>query len=317
MTQAISPLRAPGNRRPGVLNIAHRGARAYAPENTLAAFAKAKDFGCQMIEIDVHMSKDGALVVHHDDDLIRCTDAKARFPGRPSYYLSDFTWRELSQLDACSWFVEQLSLPGYRRQEFLKSLSDAERERFISAEDQALYASGEIGLPMLEQTLELAKRLGIMVNIELKMIPRMYPGLTDAVISVIESMNMELLVLVSSFDHEQLSAVRHRSTKIATAVLTGDRLACPGQYLQWLDADAYHPGTDTLGLASLSRELEPQGILDVLTTGRMVNVWTCNNITEMRKLLGAGVTGLISDYPNRVNDALAEPGPNGSRYQLP
>ena len=78
----------------GILNIAHRGARAYAPENTLAAFAKAVGFGCPMIEIDVHWSKDGELVVHHDDQLARCTDVKTKFPERSSYYVSDFTWSE-------------------------------------------------------------------------------------------------------------------------------------------------------------------------------------------------------------------------------
>ncbi|MGR9086809.1 MAG: glycerophosphodiester phosphodiesterase [Gammaproteobacteria bacterium] len=293
-----------------VLNIAHRGARAFAPENTLAAFAKAKVLGCQMIEIDVHMSKDGVLVVHHDDQLNRCTDARARFPGRPSYYLSDFTWRELSQLDASSWYVEQLSLPAYRRQDFLQSLSDIERELFITPEDRLLFASGEIGLPTLEQTLAFARNSGLLVNIELKMLPRMYPGLTDAVIDLVNAMGMASSVLISSFDHEQLAVVRRLSTVIATAVLTGERLACPGKYLQWLDADAYHPGTDTLGLASVTRRLQADGISDVLVTGRMVNVWTCNDKSAMNQLLAAGVTGLISDYPNRVRDVVAALGGN-------
>ena len=65
----------------GVLNIAHRGARAFAPENTLAAFRKAKRLGCQMFEIDVRMSKDGELIVHHDEQLTRCTDVISKISG--------------------------------------------------------------------------------------------------------------------------------------------------------------------------------------------------------------------------------------------
>ena len=98
-------LRLPGKPPAGVLNIAHRGARAFAPENTLAAFRKAKIFACQMFEIDVRLSKDGALMVHHDEQLTRCTDVKTKFPGRDTYYVWDFIYRELNILDAGSWYI--------------------------------------------------------------------------------------------------------------------------------------------------------------------------------------------------------------------
>src|SRR5437870_1922214 len=49
-----------------VLNIAHRGARAFAPENTIAAIDKAAELGADMVELDVHLSRDGELVVMHD-----------------------------------------------------------------------------------------------------------------------------------------------------------------------------------------------------------------------------------------------------------
>lgn len=307
MPLALNPFRIQRPSDHAVLNIAHRGARAYAPENTLAAFAKAKTFGCQMFEIDVHMSRDGELIVHHDDHLTRCTDVKAKFPGRAAYYVSDFTRDELSLLDAGSWYVEQLSLPAARRQSFLQGLTDEEMERHVSAHDRELYASGEITLPTLRQALELAGNAGMMVNIELKMLPRMYPGLTDAVVGLVEAMDMAHRVLISSFDHEQLTAVRRLTNIIATAVLTGDRIAKPGEYLKLLDADAYHPGTESLGFSSLTRKLDPCGIINVRESGRGVNVWTCNDQNEMRQLIAAGVTGLISDYPNRVSEVLADP----------
>jgi len=65
-----NPLRAGGEMPAQVWNIAHRGARAFAPENTLYSFAKAKTFDCPMVEVDVHRSKDGELMVHHDDQLM-------------------------------------------------------------------------------------------------------------------------------------------------------------------------------------------------------------------------------------------------------
>ena len=54
-------------------NIAHRGASAYEPENTLRAFARAIDMGATLIELDIHLSRDGQPVVIHDADLSRTT----------------------------------------------------------------------------------------------------------------------------------------------------------------------------------------------------------------------------------------------------
>jgi glycerophosphoryl diester phosphodiesterase len=303
---SASPLRAKEKLLNNVLNIAHRGARAFAPENTLAAFEKAKMFDCPMFEIDVHMAKDGELIVHHDDQLIRCTDVKIKFPGLNSYYLSDFTGDELSTLDAGSWYVKQLSLPAGQRQLFLQSLSDKEIEHFISREEIDLYASGEIKLPTLKQTLELASSLDLMVNIELKTLPRMYPGMTNAVINLIEVLAMEHRVLISSFDHQQLQQVRQRTEIIATGVLTSDRMVNPGAYLRLLDADAFNPGMDSLGFNSVQRILDTVDIQNVRELGCGVNVWTCNNKIEMGQLIAAGVTGLISDYPNRVREVIEE-----------
>ena len=88
--------------------------------------------------------------------------------------------------------------------------------------------------------------------------------------------------------------------------MTKDRLENLDEYLQLLYADAYHPncysGYDLMG----TRVLHLDGITDVRKSGRSVNVWTCNNKDDMRQLIAAGVTGLISDFPNRVRDVLLE-----------
>ncbi len=77
------------------LLIAHRGLSARYPENTLAAFRAAADEGYTAVEFDVQLSRDGALVVFHDDTLLRITG----HPGR----IADLTWAELSLFDAGIW----------------------------------------------------------------------------------------------------------------------------------------------------------------------------------------------------------------------
>jgi glycerophosphoryl diester phosphodiesterase len=286
------------------LNIAHRGARAFAPENTLEAFQKVKTFACQLFEMDVRLSKDGELVVHHDEQLTRCTDVKTKFPNCNSYYIWDFTYEELNTLDAGNWYIEQLSLPYTQRQEFLQTLTDEELARFVSPQDRMRYASGNIKLPTLKQTLEFAKHADIMVNIELKMQPNVTTELTEKVVKLVEVMNMDHQVMISSFEHEQLRKVRQLTKTIATAVLTDNRIENLNNYLQLLGATAYHPNCYGDRNATGLRTLNLDDIAPVRKGGRQVNVWTCNNKDDMHQLIAAGVTGLISDFPNRVQEVL-------------
>lgn len=81
--------------------IAHRGASGYAPENTMAAFRRAVEMGATEVETDVGFTKDGRLLLLHDDTLDRTTNGH----GRPE----DFTWAELQELDAGSWHDPRLS----------------------------------------------------------------------------------------------------------------------------------------------------------------------------------------------------------------
>lgn len=79
--------------------FAHRGASGYAPENTISAFKKAIDLKADGIELDVHLSKDGKLVVMHDENLKRTTNKTG--------LISDYTLSELKQFDAGSWFSSE------------------------------------------------------------------------------------------------------------------------------------------------------------------------------------------------------------------
>lgn len=76
--------------------IGHRGAKAYAPENTLASIHAAADLGVEWVEIDVKLTKDDIAVVFHDEELDRCTGARG--------LVRDFDLKSLRELDAGSWY---------------------------------------------------------------------------------------------------------------------------------------------------------------------------------------------------------------------
>ena len=95
--------------------IAHRGASAYAPENTVPAFELAAEQGATFVEFDLRLSKDGQIVCLHDETLERTTDVETVFPDRARvgagpgqstkrWLLEDFTLAELKRLDAGAWF---------------------------------------------------------------------------------------------------------------------------------------------------------------------------------------------------------------------
>ena len=105
---------APANARKK-LNVAHRGASAYAPEHTLAAYKVALEQGADYVEQDLAVTKDGVLICLHDPTLERTTDVEQRYPDRATmvtwegktrraWLANDFTLAEIKTLDAGSWF---------------------------------------------------------------------------------------------------------------------------------------------------------------------------------------------------------------------
>lgn len=81
--------------------IGHRGAKAYAPENTLASIHTAADMGIEWVELDVKLSRDGEPVIMHDETLERTTNGTGN--------VADFTLEDLRELDAGSWFAESFT----------------------------------------------------------------------------------------------------------------------------------------------------------------------------------------------------------------
>lgn len=118
------------------MNLAHRGASAYAPENTLASFDKGIELGANGIETDLQKTKDGVVFLFHDDELDNKTNAK----GRPSEY----SWEELKRLDAGSWFSAEY------RDERLLSLEEFLR-RYGT---EALLFALELKVPFVGKEIE-------------------------------------------------------------------------------------------------------------------------------------------------------------------
>jgi len=199
-----------------VLDIAHRGASAYAPENTLAAVRKADAQHASVVEVDVQRTADGELVLMHDTDLVRTTDAEVVFPGRDSYAVADFTAAELDRLDAGSWFHADFT---------------------------------DEPVPTLDETLDLMRRLKVDLLLEVKA-PELYPGIEQQIAAELRHNPWWLKpgrLVIQSFDwasmkrsHDLLPHIPHGLLgKVPEADLAG--------YARW--ADQVNPSFTTVDAA--------------------------------------------------------------------
>lgn len=183
-----------------IINYAHRGASAYYPENTMLSFQKAIEMGCTGIETDVQMTKDGVLVLMHDESVRRTTNGMGM--------VKDYTYSEISKLDAGSWKSRKFK---------------------------------GVKVPAAEELFYYLRNKNIILNIELKTGMVIYEGIEEKTIDMIYKYNMQNKVILSSFNHYSLAKCKQISKEIKTGVLYMEGFYKPYNYAKTLTADAIHP----------------------------------------------------------------------------
>jgi glycerophosphoryl diester phosphodiesterase len=150
--------------------VAHRGASAYAPEHTVAAYTLAMEQRADYVEQDLQITKDGQLVCLHDLTLDRTTNAKDVFPGRSrtlmregreltGWHVSDFTLAEIKQLDSGSWFNAKFK--GQRILTFQEAIDLMKGKAGIYPETKAPEVYGSIGFDMEKLVMDVLVRNGL------------------------------------------------------------------------------------------------------------------------------------------------------------
>lgn len=266
-------------RRAAILVQAHRGFRGIAPENTLLAARKGLEAGADLWELDVAASRDGELVVLHDDTLVRTTDARERFPGRAPWIVYDFTLAELRSLDAGSWYPAA------------DPFGQAASGR-VGPADLASFAGERI--PTLREALEFTRDSGWMVNVEIKdATGRACEGwIVERTVALLRELGLVGRCCVSSFNHAYIERVKRAEPAIETGALVEKR--APDDVVAMLrrtGARSYNPD---------KKILDERTVKAVRAAGFDVYVWTVNEEADMRRLVDWGVTALITDFPDRA-----------------
>ena len=184
----------------------HRGSMGDYPENTLLGFHEAIRQGVDGIELDVHMTKDGEIVVIHDETLDRTTDGAGLIKdltlNEIKQYSAGSKYEHFAKFDKTSWLVEQV--------------------------------------PTLKEVLELLQPYDIELNIELKTYIFNYEGIEEKILSLVEAYGNGRMIIYSSFHLPSILRIKELNPEARIAWLINQSIPSLPDYLNELQLDALH-----------------------------------------------------------------------------
>ena len=251
------------------VTIAHQGGNKVYPDESLLAFTNAVDMGIQILEMDIHLTRDGVLVINHDQAIDRLTDS--------SGLIREMSWAELQQVDgAYNWSPDGMTYP-YRG----KGVKILSLNAVLDSFHQQVYdIEFKQHDPPLEKDLcDLLRQYGVAYD----------------------------QVIVASFSDETLTRFQHACPEVATSlpVNKGTMLYILSRVglerllpLDGVVAQLPRSFNTKLGQLKLDRRY-----INAFAKGdRQVWVWTVNDSIEMRRMLNMGAHGIITDRPGILMD---------------
>ncbi|QWH42505.1 glycerophosphodiester phosphodiesterase [Bacillus mycoides] len=244
-----------------IKNIAHRGASAYAPEHTIAAYKLGQQLKGDYIEIDLQMTKDGHLVAMHDETLNRTTNGTG--------LVKEHSLEEIKHLNAGSFFNEKY--PNLAKKEF-------ENAEVLTLE-------------------EIIVTFGCDANyyIETKS-PDEYPGMEEKLLAIMNHFQINDKVIIQSFSEESLRKVHSLNANIPLVQLLSYKQAVQLTNLELENYKAY-----CIGLGMNYKYIDEAYVKKIKKYGLEIHPFTVDNEKDMKKLLSWGVDGMFTNYPDRLD----------------
>jgi glycerophosphoryl diester phosphodiesterase len=274
-----------------VVNIGHRGASGYAPEHTIASYDLALKLGADYIEQDLQLTKDGVLVVMHDETLDRTArPTAASAPGDCSGLVIEHTLAQIKTCDVGTWFNE--TYPQYAKPEYVG-----------------------LKVPTLE---EVFQRYGKGVNyyIETKN-PEAAPGMEEELLRLMDKYRLtrpaanNWQVLIQSFSSASLQKVHGLNPSLPLIQLY-DSAETSASIQASLDTTR----TYAVGIGPSKDDVDSALVAAAHQRCLDVHPYTVNEKREMRSLIRTGVDGMFTNFPDRLDEILgknAAPGTTGAK----
>lgn len=290
----------------------HRGARGLAPENTLPAFAAALSIGVTALELDTAITKDGVIVISHDQALNPniARDKSGKWVGNPGPLIKSLTFEELQQYDVgrlnpntnyAKIFPEQKAMDGTR-------------------------------IPRLADLFAMVKKANnkqVRFYVEIKYSPRKPDETLDPetsatkVVELIQKEGMEGRVSILCFDWRVLQTVQKIVPGIPTVYLSVQQRSMDTIHEYSRENSPWTAGFQIKDCGSVPRmvkaaagrvwspyfqELTEAKLKEAHKLGLKVGVWTVNEEWQIKKMIDLGVDGITSDRPDIVRRIMAERG---------
>jgi len=267
-------------RRPQV--FAHRGGSALAPENTLAAFDNGLAIGARGLELDVHLSADGVVVVHHDRTLERTTNLTGPIAGR--------TADELARADAGYFFRSR----GTRSGGPIRLKPDPTGH--VEPAGEFPFRGRGINIPTLAGVLSRYRDVPIVIELKVD-----DPGLARAVVDEVRKADAIDRVCLGSFGLRVLREARRLGPGLATSAAREEvRWALYRSWCRWPVTRARYQGYQVPEWSGRTHVVSPRFVEDAHAAGLGVQVWTVDTEPDAARLLAWGVDALITDRPDII-----------------
>jgi glycerophosphoryl diester phosphodiesterase len=269
-----------------VIAYAHQGGAWESPSSTLHAIAHALEAGATGIELDVHATADGQLVVCHDATVDRTTPATGT--------IASLTLAELRQLDFSYWWIPGADVtPGRPPEDY--------PFRGRAPEDPSF------GIVTLREVLE--RFPGVVLNLDIKQTAPVVAPYEEALARLLAEFGRSDDVIVASFLDPATDAFRRFAPSVptsagTTATAEAWRAVQAGEGVPEMPAVAYQVPERQGDLVVVDERF----VAAAHEAGKAVHVWTVNDTESMERLLGLGVDGIISDLPTTLCGVLSSQG---------
>ncbi len=276
--------------------IAHRGASAYAPENTLVAFELAHEMDAEWYELDCLLTKDDVVIVSHDGDLDRCTNGTGP--------VADKTLEELKTLDAGSWKDAQFA--GETLPTLAESLAMAKGRIGVYVEIKSIASDGAL-MKQLWAAAEGANSLDSALKEEMLHLADASGNrnvlLTRNAIADIRAARMEKEVVIQSFSPIVCLMALLEAPEIRTEYLGGYNDEKPEQ---WDNFIKWGMLIDVAGFNVSHGSINAERLAQFHDAGKTVAVWTVDGEDDMKRYIDLGVDAIITNRPDLLRTVLTD-----------
>ena len=245
---------------------AHRGASGYAPENTMISFKKALEMNADGIELDIQLTKDGEMVVIHDETVDRTSDGKG--------WVKDLT---LAELRALSF--------NYQNGAFGFDPKAADREPVPVYPEY-----GKVEIPTMEEVLKLWSETDKTIDIEIKTGIVFYEDIERKILELVKKYGMEDRVCYSSFNHSTMLKIKELNPEAQCGFLYADGPLEMPEYAKKYGMDSVNPAIYNLQYPDFIKQCKERGL--------KIYPWTVNEPEHMGMCFKMGVDALITNYPD-------------------